>query len=1117
MDKKYNYYSLEKEKKTFWKYVLDILKAPFKLPGWIVSFFLARNITHVALNPSNIPQQRLVHLTKTSDDSEDDIVVINFKKRPSYKWFNDALIKIANTIAALPFITPKLRTRLHHNDESDISKVNRLFAEIDALIKGTSKQKYCEGRIFDWSQIHLKGLEFLDPIMRGYVYEQLHEKYGAVSYETKRKPNIEFFTLKTPDGSELDSAQVIGEDEETKPMNERKFIITCIARDQNFINWIKDLNYTAKNLGATAIGFNYRGVDYSRGLVWTNSNLIADVLAQVERLINLGADPQNICLDGMCLGGAIATIAAAKLHDKGMKVKLNNERSFTSIPRLVFGFIAPELQKANWWSPLTYGRFMLAGIVYIVFTPLIWLAGWHVDAEKAWNRIPAQDKIYSVVRDRENKVYDGIVNDQFSSIAALVDSQIEAILYKLSTDQPLTGEEKQILFGEQFSHYFKPSEGILKNPKYKGPHFISRRDLVAELGHCEEYTNHDYFLDRLREKFVLVHNAQAGASVDREINSMHSNSEQSKTKERPLIIGSSEGIGNISATYGIINALKNQNRDVIITPHHAKQYKNKPFSIKGMLLRIGIWFTAVPLFQDIMTGVMRLIGYPMLPSFQVFWEQMSKIQEKEIKKENGIETGRTRPYVDMLLDIYPEGYEYVAFNNATYLTANVEDIQTMISFKGYVEESNRNIAYKHILQRLIDAAKRNTPYTKLISTQALSLGAICDAVKCYNTVFLPVFNVERGTSYKPITIDQYITDLPSLGCSLFMNHLDELTAEQKQFMEVYAVNISGPFKEAHFGKEQGFKAVHNIDPHNNPMISEWFQDPILVNYIDKTKSLDFHFKEYKKEKKGVFPGLASKDKITIKAYERVASIMLESLAENVTIDYVKHLLNKGYDRIFVSTAINNSISKRIDKIINTYPIRMRDKLRNKIILLDNQSDIEMAPLMARSDCVLIRGDGLSVMKQMAMPIMEDKIVLLHYEDNKDGPLTSGLSWEDGNADKLIEYLSQNGAYAKKTSPSLCLRHLNDAGKIFDNKYNTQSKPSENKKKTGLTIVPPKKHSPRKECNAKTECIGKEEILSEQHRFFNTKLKERRESLLSSTVNTHCNEQNNRSLISVSAG
>ncbi|HAU1636775.1 TPA: Dot/Icm T4SS effector SdbA [Legionella pneumophila] len=1116
MHKKYNYYSLEKEKKTFWQHVLDILKAPFRLPGWIVSFFLARNITHVALNPNNVPQQRLIHLTKISNRPEDDIVVVNFKKRPPHKWFNDTLIKIANTIAALPFVTPRLRTRLHYDNDNDVNHVNSLLAEIDALVQGKSNQKYCEGRAFDWSKIHLKGLEFLDPKMRGYVYEQLHEKYGLVSYTTKRKPNIEFFTLKTPDGSELDSVQVTGEEEEQKSMGERKFIITCIARDQNFINWIKDLNYTAKNLGATAISFNYRGVDYSRGLVWTENNLVDDILAQVQRLISLGADPRNICLDGMCIGGAVATIAAAKLHEKGMKVKLNNERSFTSLSSLVFGFIVPELQTANWWSPLTYGRFVLAGVVYVLLTPLIWMAGWPVDVTKAWNRIPAQDKMYSVVRDKDNGLYDGVIHDHFCSIAALVDSQINSILYKLSTDQPLTEEEKQILCDDQFSHHFKPSQSVLKNPKYKGPHFISRQDLVAELGHREEYTNHDYFLDRLREKFQLDRAARPVALAEEEGKDIEGITPQpSKDTERPLIIASSGGTGHISATHGIINDLQSKKDNVVITQHHAELYKNKPFSITSALIRIGVWFTSLPILEDILKGVMRFIGYPVLPSSSIFWDQMSKIQQSETKNENGIETGRTRPYVDMLLDIYPEGYEYTAFNNATHLTSSIEDIQTMISFKGHVEEDNRNIVYQNILQRLMRAAKQNTPYTRLISTQALSLGAICDAVKYYNTVFLPVYNAERGTSYQPITIDQYMTDLPSLGCIHFMNNLEELTSEQRQLMEVHAVNMSEPFKEAHFGKEQGFKAVHNIDPRNNPMIRNAFKDPSLTKYLDKTQAFDLHFNVYKKEKQNALPVLNGKETITIKPHAKIASIMIGSLAANASADYAKYLLNQGYDHIFLFGGLNDSIATSIDQIINSYPASRRDEIRKKIILLGNQSDVEMAPIMTRSNCVVIRGGGLSVMEQMAMPIMDEKIILLHHEDNEDGPLTSGLSWEDGNADKLIEYLSEKGAYAKKTSPGLCSGHLHEAEKSFEKKYHAQLKSTETKKKVDLTIPQQETYSLKKEWGRKTGYTESAHILSHQHRFFNT-IPEVIEPFCSKE-DVHHHELSSQSLVSVSAG
>lgn len=101
------------------------------------------------------------------------------------------------------------------------------------------------------------------------------------------------------------------------------------------------------------------------------------------------------------------------------------------------------------------------------------------------------------------------------------------------------------------------------------------------------------------------------------------------------------------------------------------------------------------------------------------------------------------------------------------------------------------------------------------------------------------------------------------------------------------------------------------------------------------------------------------------------------------------------------------------------------------------------------------------MEQMAMPIMDDKIVLLHHEDNEEGPLTSGLSWEDGNADKLIEYLSEKGAYAKKTSPGLCSGHLHEAEKSFEKKYHAQLKSTETKKKVDLTIPQQETYSLKK--------------------------------------------------------
>lgn len=243
--------------------------------------------------------------------------------------------------------------------------------------------------------------------------------------------------------------------------------------------------------------------------------------------------------------------------------------------------------------------------------------------------------------------------------------------------------------------------------------------------------------------------------------------------------------------------------------------------------------------------------------------------------------------------------------------------------------------------------------------------------------------------------------------------------------------------------------------------------------------------------------------------------MIGSLAANASADYAKYLLNQGYEHIFLFGGLNDSIAARIDQIINSYPAPTRDEIRKKIILLGNQSDVEMAPIMTRSNCVVIRGGGLSVMEQMAMPIMDDKIVLLHHEDNEEGPLTSGLSWEDGNSDKLIEYLSEKGAYAKKTSPGLCSGHLHEAEKSFEKKYHGQLKSTETKKKVDLTIPQQETYSLKKEWDRKTGYTESGHILSHQHRFFNT-IPEVREPFCSKE-DLHHNELSSQSLVSVSAG
>ena len=233
---------------------------------------------------------------------------------------------------------------------------------------------------------------------------------------------MDFFSLQTADDAVLDSIEFSCTEEYKKPMSQRKFVIMCLANGQNYIDWIKDYHFTAKEIGCTVIGFNYRGIDYSQGMIWTEDNMISDAMAQVRRLVSLGANPANIGIEGMCLGGTIATLTCALAHDRQLKVKLFNERGYRSIPRALAGVFLPRVG-SSLWNPINWLRYLLAAIVYVVSTPFIGLAGWYMDAGSRWDRIPSTDKGYAVVRnfndsDPNAPKEDGIVEDSWASIAS---------------------------------------------------------------------------------------------------------------------------------------------------------------------------------------------------------------------------------------------------------------------------------------------------------------------------------------------------------------------------------------------------------------------------------------------------------------------------------------------------------------------------------------------------------------------------------------------------------------------------------------------------------------------------------------------------------------------------
>lgn len=1009
MDKKLHHYTLDRPKVTVPQFILFVLKLPISIVSWLVSFLIARNITHLALNPSYVKKQRQLHLVALSEDAEDLTAIINLIPHHPMKVVFDFFVKLSSFVP-LPFISSAKKPKLSYDNPEDIAYIDGLIDKIAKLVDGTSTEEKCEGKRIKLEDIHLKGVEYLDNKLHAYLNDSLAKRFGEIA----SKPGLHFYSLETSDGSILDSVEVYAKDEDKKPMSERKFVIACMARDQNYINWLKDFNQSANRIGCTVIGFNYRGVCHSKGIVWTQDNMMNDVLSQVERLIEEGAKPENIGLEGMCLGGAVATLSAAKLHEQGKKVKLYNERSFISLGLFIIGFILPS-PNLSWLNPMKVLRYAAAGIVYVLVTPVLWIVGWPMDAATAWDKIPAEYKNYSLVRDYDNPNEvlreDGVVQDTVASLGSYIESQYATVLAKQQRGEALSSDEEKILQDEPKTHFFKVDTE--KEPSGKTPHFVPRRFLKASEGK-DGKSNHEHMIASFKYQFYS--------------RSQYTNTNEPMTNStynrKPLFIANSGGAGHITAMLGIINDMKN----IEVTQHQAQLYRDRESSFTSFLTRSTIYLMSVPYIGSLIVKIVSFFHYPQLPNHADFWHEMEKLERSELDSNQvQMPKGRKRKYVDMLLDVSPVGYEAVAIMNTLHRQDKIDDIKMLVQHKESSEKIHYHIVYDRFYGMLKAAAENGTPYTEIISTQPLSLGALCDAVRHYNEEYLVQKNRRMKEPLPSISVHQYMTDLPSMGCDHFLGTLADLTKQQRQQMHLHFVNVNPEVVKSYLAGGKDFKSIDAISPQENPMVRPGFKDPALSQYLDSTKAFKFGIKAY--ERKGPDNWSLKQTPIEyedIPANSKVASIMLGSQASDATVDYVKELLKKNFDKIFVFGGLNERIYQPIEDIINNYPNTMREHIRSRIVRLGNQDDLQMAPIMTRANCTVIRGGGLSAMEQLAMPVAADKVFLVHHNENHQEELTSGLSWEDGNVDCLVEHFAKKNIFIKKTSPERVAAHLEEA-------------------------------------------------------------------------------------------
>lgn len=500
--------------------------------------------------------------------------------------------------------------------------------------------------------------------------------------------------------------------------------------------------------------------------------------------------------------------------------------------------------------------------------------------------------------------------------------------------------------------------------------------------------------------------------------------QQNLTNSKPLVIACSGGGGHIEAAKAVISKSYHPECLTYYTP---VPYASKKPSIASLSIFAASHANTSPYIQT-------ATKYANLPVIPPYTELSTAIAQ--------LHSTTPRPFIDMLLDVYQSGYESASIWNIFQQKDKKHELTQLVHLQAQNDALHYQEVYDYFLRLLSDAHAQGTPYTEVLSTQAIGLPALCDAVKEYNR-----------RHHATVMIHQYITDLPTTGACHYFGALSKLSADQQEQMALYAVNISPLVIDDFFKEGTFFNTIYNIDPKDNPMVRQSFSNPD----IDNSNKFDSQ----------VTLQLDDMPEIIIPPNEPIASIMLGSQARTDSVSYILDLIDNGMEKVFVFGGKNALIKEKIDDLINDYP-----DLRDKIILLGNQQEQAMASLMTRSDLVIISGGGLTIMEQLAMNHNKKQAILIHHANpnktdmtsepvdeskacapkpacdthsdriiSKDHhpneasvKMTSGISWEDGNTDSLIEALTHDGIQVEKTCPAIVSgqiqRLMNKSGRCY---------------------------------------------------------------------------------------
>jgi pimeloyl-ACP methyl ester carboxylesterase len=338
-------------------------------------------------------------------------------------------------------------------------------------------------------------------ISQGIDFSAWHETAKQDIHELQQaKIAVTNFTVQTHDFHKMDTL-ALNTGHAGDP-----YIIHLVGNGMSYEQITNEMGHDALDNHCNVVGFNFRGVGKYRHQDYVSSykDLCNDGIAQVQRVLELGVNPEKIYLKGHSLGAGVATLVAKHFHDLGIQINLFNGNSFSSITNVIIGhLIRTNQQSGHVETPAS----KLLGWVIKPFLKLaLLITDWEIDAATAYKALPDTHKEYVVVRSdkaRRNhygtELKDDATITYYGSLHSALKS--ERRKQKQQIDQALENlrNPRQILVADEFESAcltLERTRDLLKVRKVQHPEVHrNAHDAPLHLLRCrhDDYSAKEFF------------------------------------------------------------------------------------------------------------------------------------------------------------------------------------------------------------------------------------------------------------------------------------------------------------------------------------------------------------------------------------------------------------------------------------------------------------------------------------------------------------------------------------------------------------------------------------------------------------------------------------------------